>query len=246
MSGSGRTSAAAIATSIVEALAREAVPERRKHAEDGYAPSALEILGVPAPALRRILGPLGSSLRAEAPERVLEVARALLETRVHESRQIAYELVGKRKDVVRGLDRLTVEELGAGNDNWASVDAFGVYVAGPAWRDGKVTDADVRAWAHSADRWWRRTALVVTVALNVPSRGGSGDAPRTLSICEILADDPEPMVAKAQSWALRALVAVDATAVRAFLDRRADELPALVKREVRNKLETGLKSGRKR
>ena len=84
---------------------------------------------------------------------------------------------------------------------------------------------------------------VATVALNVKSRGGSGDAARTIWVCEALVADGDPMVVKALSWALRSLVGVAPEAVRAFLSRHGDGVPALVRREVRNKLETGLKRG---
>jgi 3-methyladenine DNA glycosylase AlkD len=127
-------------------------------------------------------------------------------------------------------------------DNWGSVDGFAVLVAGPAWRAGVVSDREVGRWAASTDRWWRRAALASTVALNLPSRGGCGDAPRTLRIAERLAADRDDMVVKALSWALRALARSDPGAVRGFLARHGDRLAARVRREVRNKLETGLKN----
>jgi 3-methyladenine DNA glycosylase AlkD len=240
----GPASDAALVGDVLEALHVGSVPERRAHSAS-YFPSSLEILGVPAPAIRRVLRPLARTLRNEPVERVLAVARSLVATNVHEARQVAWELVGGRADVVATLDAAAVRELGAGNDNWATVDGYSVYVAGPAWRDGRVRDQDVARWAHDPDRWWRRTALVATVALNLRSRGGGGDAPRTLAVCALLATDMEPMVAKALSWALRALVDVDGVAVRAFLARQGDAVPALVRREVGNKLTTGRKSGRR-
>ncbi len=225
------------------ALRAASVPERREHSA-GYFPSDLEILGVPAPSIRAVLRPVARQLREVTPDEALSVARALVGTGVHEARQLAWELIGGRRDVVARLAAAAVEELGRGNDNWATVDGFSLYVAGPAWRDGQVRDEDVVRWAGDDDRWWRRTALVSTVALNLRSRGGSGDAARTLVVCELLAHDPDPMVAKALSWALRALVGVDADGVRAFLDRHGEALASLVRREVRRKLETGRKSGR--
>ena len=47
------------------------------------------------------------------------------------------------------------------------------------------------------------------------------------------------MVAKALSWALRALSVVDREAVVAFLERHDAELPSRVRREVGAKLATG-------
>ena len=70
--------------------------------------------------------------------------------------------------------------------------------------------------------------------------------PRTLEVCRMLAADHDDMVAKALSWALRELVRHDAGAVQAFLAEHEHVLAARVKREVRNKLTTGLKNPRKR
>ncbi len=81
--------------------------------------------------------------------------------------------------------------------------------------------------------------------LNVRSRGGRGDVPRTLAVCRLLLDDRDDMVVKAMSWALRELVVHDPDAVRAFLSETEGRLAARAGREVRNKLTTGLKNPRK-
>ena len=105
------------------------------------------------------------------------------------------------------------------------------------WRSASRT-------SRRPDRWWRRAALVATVPLNVRSRGGRGETPRTLAVCEIVIHDRDDMVTKALSWALRELVVHDRAAVEAFLADHDDVLAAHVRREVRNKLTTGLKQAR--
>ncbi len=70
--------------------------------------------------------------------------------------------------------------------------------------------------------------------------------PRTLEVCRMLANDHDDMVAKALSWALRELVRHDAGAVQAFLLEHEHVLAARVRREVRNKLTTGLKNPRQK
>ena len=145
------------------------------------------------------------------------------------------------KAALGSLDGPTLERFGRGIDTWGSVDSFAVYVAGPAWREGQVPDSLIHGWARSENRWWRRAALASTVALNSKARGGSGDASRTLAVCSTLVDDRDDMVVKALSWALRELVKHDPDAVRQFLDEHDGSLSARVKREVRNKLNTGLK-----
>jgi 3-methyladenine DNA glycosylase AlkD len=130
-------------------------------------------------------------------------------------------------------------------DSWDDVDSFARTLSGPAWLRGYVGDGVIAGWAHSDDLWWRRAALVSTVALNTRSQGGLGDVPRTLAVCRLLVRDKEDMVEKAMSWALRELVVHDPEAVTAFLGGFEGELGARVKREVRHKLATGLKNPRR-
>jgi 3-methyladenine DNA glycosylase AlkD len=61
----------------------------------------------------------------------------------------------------------------------------------------------------------------------------------------MLESDREPMVVKAVSWALRVLAKVEPRAVQRYVNERGPALAALVQREVRNKLATGLKNPRR-
>lgn len=191
-----------------------------------------------------VVRPLARTLRGRPPRDAVRVAHALAASGTLEGRQVAYLLLERLRAAAATLTAADVERLGRGNDNWVSTDTFACLVAGPAWREGRVRDAAVHRWARSRDRWWRRTALAATVALNLAARGGSGDAPRTLELCARLADDHDDMVAKAQSWALRTLARRDPRAVRAFLAAHDGVLAARVRREVGNKLRTGLKNPR--
>lgn len=84
-----------------------------------------------------------------------------------------------------------------------------------------------------------------TVPLNNRARGGQGDVERTLGVCRQLTVDRDDMVVKAMSWALRELSKRDQRAVKSFLRQHSDELAPRVRREVTNKLETGLKNPRR-
>jgi 3-methyladenine DNA glycosylase AlkD len=226
----------------IEAGLRDRTDPERQEVTRGYFPSALEILGVSAGDMRVVIREHREAWQALEPESVLELAGGLVAGGTHEGRQAAYLILEKRTDTRPFLERETLEALGAGNDNWASVDTFATLVAGPAWREGRIGDGVIGEWAASDDVWWRRTAVVCTVALNVKARGGTGDVDRTLAVCRRLAADPEDMVVKGLSWALRSLVQHDPEAVRAFLSEHDDALAARVKREVVNKLETGKKN----
>jgi 3-methyladenine DNA glycosylase AlkD len=159
---------------------------------------------------------------------------------------MAYELITTHREAFRSIGEAEVERLGQGINSWGSVDGFARVLAGPAWLRGQLSDGLIERWAHSEDRWWRRAALVSTVAWNVRSQGGPGDVERTLAVCRLLVDDRDDMVYKALSWALRELVVHDPEAVRGFLGEYEDVLAARVLREVRNKLTTGLKNPRRK
>ena len=197
-----------------------------------------------APNTHGIRRAFSRALRREHGHLVVEVARELrLE---HGYRSIPYELILAHQAALRLLGQRELEELGRGLDSWWSVDSFARTLSGPAWHEGLIDDGVILKWARSRDKWWRRAALVSTVALNVRSRGGRGDVPRTLKVCRLLADDHEDMVEKALSWALRELVVHDARAVRDFIAEHEARLGSRVKRDVDNKLRTGLKSPRRR
>ncbi|MBV9419903.1 MAG: DNA alkylation repair protein, partial [Alphaproteobacteria bacterium] len=162
-------------------------------------------------------------------------------------RWIGYELITKHRGARKSLTIRDVERLGRGKlDSWYAVDAFGIYISGPAWRDGQIAEADVKRWARSKDLWWRRAALVSTVPLNAKSGGNGFRTKETLAIATLLIDDREDMVVKALSWALRVLAARDPKAVRQFLGQHADRLAARVKRETHRKITTGKKNYPKR
>lgn len=179
-------------------------------------------------------------LRTARAEFILRLARKLLQTEAY--RWIAYELIRDHSTAFECLGEKELEELGQGLDSWWAVDAFARTLAGPAWLMHQIPDALILKWARSNDRWWRRAALVSTVALNVRSHGGHGDLPRTIRVCRVLVKDHDDMVIKAMSWALRELVVHDAESVQAFLDRYRTVLAPRVNREVKNKLSTGLKN----
>jgi 3-methyladenine DNA glycosylase AlkD len=194
------------------------------------------------PNVRAIRRKYSRQLKEASPEFVLDLARVLLED--YGYRGVPYELIWGHKAAFQRLGAADLEKLGRGIDSWWSVDSFARTLSGPAWLQGQVSDALIHKWARLEDRWWRRAALVSTVALNMRSRGGQGDVPRTLAVCRMLVDDHDDTVQKAMSWALRELVVHDPDAVQGFLDQHRDRLAARVKREVRNKLTIGLKNPR--
>jgi hypothetical protein len=192
-----------------------------------------------AAPMRAIRVALSKKLRDAPPEQIYGAAHRLKAAGLD---WMGWELIYANKPALKAIDVATVEALGQGMASWQQTDGWGMILAGPAWLNGRIGDDDVRRWARSDHLWWRRAALVATTGLNNKSRGGRGDAKRTLEIVTMLLDDREDMVVKAVSWALRMLVLWEPEAVRVFMDKHGDRVPARARREVRNKLTTGYKN----
>lgn len=230
-----------IAAYIDEHMRKLGDPERKERSKT-YFPTAMEVIGVKTPLFRGIVKDAYKQLKDWKSQSVVELARLLLKNNTLEGRHAAYELISMHKETLNSLDQDLLEELGTGMDNWASTDSFSIFLSGFALREDLIGDKTIVAWSRSEDRWWRRAALVSTVPLNLKSRGGTGDTPRTLKFCKLLVADPDEMVGKALSWALRELAKSDPDSVEEFLETHQDALQARVLREVRNKLRTGVKT----
>lgn len=191
--------------------------------------------------MRAIRVGLSKELKGAAPADVIDAAHRLKAAGLD---WFGWELIYADKRALDSVDIATVEALGQGMASWPETDGFGMILAGPAWLRGRIADADIRRWAKSDDMWWRRAALVATTGLNNKSRGGTGDAARTLAIVDMLADGREDMIVKAVSWALRMLAPWQPDAVRDYVAANETRLAPRVKREVRNKLTTGYKNPR--
>jgi 3-methyladenine DNA glycosylase AlkD len=205
-----------------------------------------ENAGTGAASVRNVRRKYSRTLKPENPERLLAAVTALVRSGAWDDRLVGLELLLSHSGAFRKLNDELVEQLADGLADWGSVDLFGVTISGPAWREGLVSDTRISAWARSSDRWRRRLALVSTVPLNSKARGGSGDARRTLLVCRQLKADRDDMVVKGVSWALRELAKRHPTAVTQFMRDEGAELAPRIRREVTNKLTTGLKAPRTR
>lgn len=170
--------------------------------------------------------------RHAPPEKMLAIAEALLFDQGY--RFVPYELIYYHPGTIKLLNPDRVCALGKGIATWSSTDSFAHFIVGPAWKQGVISDDTIKDWIRSDDIWWRRAALVSTIYLY-------GDVDRMLKYGAMLVDDKEDMIIKALSWVLREASAYDPEAVRYFLLTHEDRLASRVKREVQNKLDTGLK-----
>jgi 3-methyladenine DNA glycosylase AlkD len=203
--------------------------------------SRLNLLRAPTtPTVRAIRREFSRRIASAAPKSVIQLALHLLDADSDLLRFFSYEIVSYHKLAFEQLTTDDLLKLGRGLNSWSSVDCFAMYLSGPIWASGRLSDKTIATWAHSDNRWLRRTALVSTVALG--RRGNPEDLRRVAQICTLLAADRDDMVVKALSWALREVAKKHPKEARAFLTAHKDALAARVIREVNNKLMTGLKT----
>jgi 3-methyladenine DNA glycosylase AlkD len=205
--------------------------------------SRLDLLTVPnTAAVRAVRREFSRRIASAPPESVIQLALRLLQENSDLLRFFSYEIVSRHRLAFEQLTMDDLLKLGKGLKSWSSVDCFAMYLSGPMWAQGKLPDKTIAAWARSKDRWWRRTALVSTVALS--RRGEADDCLRVAPICTLLTADRDDMVVKALSWALREVAKKHPEQASCFLAEHRNALAARVIREVNNKLTTGLKTPR--
>ena len=100
----------------------------------------------------------------------------------------------------------------------------------------------IKSYLKSDDKWQRRIAVVSTVALNLKSLGGKGDAQQTLEICELSVGDNSDTVIKALFWALRELSKIHPDDVKQFIELYKLKLHKRIIIEVLKKMNTGKKN----
>ena len=167
------------------------------------------------------------------PEEMLLLAEKLLFEEGY--RFVPYELIYYHPGAIKAMNAERALALGRDINDWSSADIYAHFILGPAWKKGVVTDKHIHHWIASEDLWQRRAAVVSTIYLD-------GDVDKMFHYTELLLDDHEDLIIKALSWVLRSAIQYDRDAVINFLDTYENRLAVRIKREVKNKLETGLKT----
>lgn len=215
---------------------------RRREMTLGSAPTSQRVIGVTNPQMRQVIKALKEQHGSWNEQQWISLCKALVQEDVFECQVIAFELINKDQKLLNALSYEDLMELWRNLDNWASVDHFAVGIYGVLWGRGVVQDHHIETLLGSDSFWDRRVAVVSTVALNLKSRGGKGDTPRTLSVCERVVDERHPMIWKALSWALRELSKRDSEAVWDFLEKYESRMSRQAVREITHKLEFGTKN----
>ena len=223
-------------------LIEQASDRSRRELSEWYFPTAMKVIGVKSDDIKTTVKIIRDDIKKEDASSIIRLAKEMALSGIFEIQQVGFGILNRKYKIIEQLNLTDLLTLGTYMDNWVSTDTFGTQISGPSWRLGCIDNSTVEGWALSPDRWWRRIALVSTVALNLKSQKGEGDLDRTLMICELLVADKDDMVVKAESWALRELSKRYPSEVKDFINKYESQLAGRVVREVTRKLLTGKKN----
>lgn len=208
-----------------------------------FAPGSGAAIGVRVPVLRAIV----KAFKSEHKELTLELAAELLTEfcgrRCREEILVGVFLVASfsRSISAEMLPALwqDINDWVECLDNWETCDQLAMNVAGEVVGKDPSLTKDLVLWARSDNKWRRRFAVATTTVLN---QKGRRLVKETLSVCEPLMTDPDPVVQKAVGWALREATRSDENEVFAFLKRWKGKGNRKILREGSQKLSPSLRT----
>lgn len=206
------------------------------------APTGQVVHGIRTPDNRRLARSWARAHRDADPEPVLSLVESLWNGESRDERMLGLEILFLCPGIANGLSRDVFDRWRGDIDNWGVCDFLATRILGP-WVEADPEErlAYLEELVGDSHLFSRRLGLVSSVHLN---RDGTEYGEWTLGQVDRVIDERDPMITKAVSWALRQMVKHQPSAVEAYVESRADRMAALPRREVRNKLKTGRKSGR--
>ena len=225
--------------------ARPTSPERRQ--TDSYGGSGHPFYNVSAPAQRTIARRWLVEHKATAPEAFLAVVESLFAGQSHEEKTLAALLVGYHAKARRSVRPEDVDRWLGHLNGWAEIDALcqNAFTAADMAADWAGWMALIERLSLDPNINKRRAALVL---LNGPVHytGEARFRDLALATIERLKAERDILITKAVSWTLRSMTTQHRDAVAAYLAEHASSLPKVAVRETRTKLDTGVKSGRRK
>lgn len=212
------------------ALRTGADPERAA-GQQRYMKSTMPFLGLTSPQRRELVRPLlaDPGLRLETRAELERAVRILWDgARFREERYAALDLLRHRAyRAWRDPDLMPlVEDLVVTGAWWDLVDELSNVVGEVLLVDPEGEGLRMRDWAERDDLWLRRSAIISQLRHRERT-----DTDLLASVIEVNVDDREFFVRKAIGWALRQYARTDPAWVRAFVDRHADRMSGLSRRE---------------
>jgi 3-methyladenine DNA glycosylase AlkD len=211
----------------IGAALRELADPVRAAREKRYLKSELTHLGVPVPAIRKIVI---ASARGLDRDRTLALTADLWREPVHELRMAAVEVLIRNVRLLEAGDLDVAERMIRESHTWAYVDALAVKVAGTLVTSDLALATTLDRWADDQDFWIRRSALLALLP-GIRAGDSGGDLGRLSAYGDALIEEREFFVRKALGWVLRELSKVNPDWVAGWVRARVDRVSGVTLRE---------------
>lgn len=219
------------AEELYEAL-RDLGTAQRAAAERAYLKSTLRHLGVPVPAVRRVVRTWVRQHPVLTADDVFDLADELWVQPVHETRLAAIELLVAVPGAVTA-DRLPWLEAHLREcRTWALVDPLAGVVADLAFRDPDAVLPVTDRWVTDDDFWIRRSSVLSLRSLLRRGR----ELHRLFAYAERLLPETEFFIRKVLGWVLREEAPRSPREVSAWLREHMAEMNLVTLREPLRKL----------
>lgn len=153
---------------------------------------------------------------------------------------LGFETLNKRSKFLERKVLENVQKWVPLVSDWAIADGIAIFITGRLLEKNRINLSNLSFLKNHSNIFGRRIYIVSMV---LPVRIGSCNIALFLSEVELFIRDKNKYIYKAVSWVLREGTKKFKAQISAFLERHSEELHSLVVREVRNKIETGKKSG---
>jgi 3-methyladenine DNA glycosylase AlkD len=218
---------------LIEALRPLGTPERAAQ-EKRYLKSELDFLGVPLPAIRRVVTATARRHRDLTRDELVAWATDLWRSPLWESRVAAVELLRFRVRDLDSDDMPLLEGLIRAAATWALVDGLSGDIAGQiALRHPGTAWPVIDAWASDGDFWVRRSALL---CLLPGIRALHPDLDRLDRYAAAMIGEKEFFIRKAIGWVLRELSKKNPAYVIAWTEQHLPEMSGVTFREAVRRL----------
>jgi 3-methyladenine DNA glycosylase AlkD len=207
--------------------------------------SNLAVYGLRVWEIRQIVKDWRRDHKDVSLDELLPLVETLWAGESREECLVALELLQHYPHLIPDLSWPHFERWRHDLDAWELTDVLGMGVLGP-WvaHDTDRRGHHLREIQTDGDVWTRRLGLVGGIGWYRAQK--RADVP--LLVVELIdqaKDERHPAITKAVSWALRYLVKTHPEQVATYLNENEAVLARQVVREVRNKLETGRKDGKR-
>ncbi len=191
-----------------------------------YMRDQFPFLGIKTPERRAAVKPIMMRGKDWTADELLNVAEALMDQPEREFSFVATELLRKWRATLRSQDLNRIRRLIQTKSWWDTVDGLAVHTLGAVVLADRSLQAAMDLWIHDDDIWVARSAILHQLMWK-----HEVDAERLFRYCDLRAEDTEFFIRKALGWALRQHARTDPEAVRDYVNRNADRLAGLTKRE---------------